>query len=104
MSAHLLFLSEIPTLPFRILLYPTDTISKQISYSSPDDIPQRDSQYSTLVLITVTVLSPFLGLIFAGLDGVMIGLAVWLLSYLLGPLVLIKVPEIQRSSSKGQRP
>jgi hypothetical protein len=47
-------------------------------------------------VITITVLSPFLGLVLVGPLGVVVGLALGGLAYYLGPKAITKVIEIRR--------
>ena len=47
-------------------------------------------------VIGIAIVSPFLGLVISGLPGVLVGLLLALISYLIGPLAATKVREIQR--------
>ncbi len=48
------------------------------------------------VVLTIAVLSPFLGLLVSGVVGLTIGLLLSLISYLLSPRAVTKIREIQR--------
>jgi hypothetical protein len=48
------------------------------------------------VIVAVTVISPFLGLLLAGIPGVIVGLLLGGASYLLGPHAATKVREMER--------
>lgn len=51
------------------------------------------------LIIAITIGSPFLGLVLFGIVGVVIGLVLGGLSYLLGPYAVTKVREIERGSA-----
>ena len=52
------------------------------------------------IIITITIISPILGLFFSKIIGLLLGLAFGILTYTLGHYAIIKVCEIERGSSK----
>jgi len=54
------------------------------------------------LIVAITIGSPFVGLVMAGLLGVVIGLVLGVLSYLLGPYAVVKVREIERGGARAQ--
>ncbi len=52
-----------------------------------------------LVIIVISLAAPFLGLVFSGWIGVIVGLLIGVLLYFLGPKALIKIREIERGKS-----
>jgi hypothetical protein len=51
------------------------------------------------ILINLTIISPFIGLVLKGLIGLFVGFAVSILLFFLGPYALMKVREIERGRS-----
>ncbi|MEA1876819.1 MAG: hypothetical protein U9N86_08130 [Bacteroidota bacterium] len=49
-----------------------------------------------LVVIAITIISPFLGLLLVGIPGLILGLLLGGVSYFLGPWATTKVREIER--------
>ena len=52
------------------------------------------------LIIAITIGSPFVGLVFVGVLGLVIGFVLGFLSYLLRPYAVTKVREIERGSAK----
>ena len=48
------------------------------------------------MVIAITVVSPFLGLVLAGWVGLVVGLVLSGIAYFIGPLALTKIIEIER--------
>ena len=76
----------------------TDTVKVKDSWESRREFFERNPKIMWLI-IAITLSSPLLGLILSGLVGLIIGLFLGFLSYLLGPLAVTKVREIERGSS-----
>jgi len=47
------------------------------------------------VVIAITILSPFVGLVLSGIVGLLFGLAVGIISYFISPYALTKIREIE---------
>ena len=47
------------------------------------------------LIIAITIISPFLGLLLSGVIGLMIGLLIGIVSYFLSPYAVVKVKEIE---------
>ncbi len=48
------------------------------------------------ILIFISIVSPFLGLIISGWNGVLIGLVISIVNYVLGPYSIIKIREVTK--------
>ena len=51
------------------------------------------------IIVAITIGSPFLGLFLRGLIGIIIGLVISIVSYILGPYAIIKVREITKGKA-----
>jgi hypothetical protein len=53
-----------------------------------------------IIIIIISLAAPFLGLIISGWIGVIIGILIAVLLYILGPKALMKIREIERGKSE----
>ena len=59
----------------------------------------RKNKILEIMILMITVASPFLGLFLGGVTGAVVGLILGLLTYYLTPKVVLKIREIERGSS-----
>jgi len=48
-----------------------------------------------IMIVAITIISPFIGLVLAGIPGIVVGLLLGAVSYILGPHATTKVREIE---------
>ncbi len=75
-------------------------IQGTLSFKGSLDLARRREFYETNkrvrnIIIGITILSPFLGLLLSGIVGLLVGLAIGSLSYFLSPYAVTKVREIE---------
>ncbi|CAG1013751.1 hypothetical protein [Geobacter sp.] len=76
----------------KLTLHESITIHSSLSWETRKEYYQKHKG-ALLVVVAITVLSPFLGLVIVGPIGVVVGLALGGISYYLGPIATIKVIE-----------
>jgi len=81
-----------------LTLTETLTFKDSLNWESRREFFEGNPKIKWLI-IAITIGSPFLGLVIVGLLGVVIGLVLGIVSYLLGPYAVTKVREIERGSA-----
>jgi len=70
-------------------------LSEHTGWQSTREFYEKNSVL-LLVVIAITIISPFLGLLFVGIPGLIIGLLLGGGSYFIGPIAAKKVREIEK--------
>jgi hypothetical protein len=82
----------------KVLLHTVVTAKSSLSWEKRREYFESN-KLNRNILIILTVISPFIGLVVKGLIGFFIGFAVSILLFFLGPYALMKVREIERGRS-----
>lgn len=79
----------------KLTLQDSITVHSSLSWETRKEYYQKHKG-ALSVVVAIAILSPFLGLVLAGLCGVVVGLVLSFLSYFLGPKAITKVIEITK--------
>jgi hypothetical protein len=69
------------------------TITDSIGYTSIREYYEKHS-WAIAIVIAITIFSALIGLFLSGIPGVLIGLALGAISYIIGPKAMLKIREI----------